>query len=58
MLVWLAEHLVAFYSGFNVFSYLDVSRHCQPADRSVHLFMDGPAPDRLAAETADWPGGT
>ena len=22
MLVWLAEHLVAFYSGFNVFSYL------------------------------------
>ena len=22
MLVWLAEYLVAFYSGFNVFSYL------------------------------------
>ena len=22
MLVWLAEHLVKYYSGFNVFSYL------------------------------------
>ena len=34
MLVWLAEHL-SNYSGFNVFSYLDVSRHRQPADRAV-----------------------
>ncbi len=42
MLVWLAEHLVKYYSGFNVFSYSDVSRHRQPVDRAVHLFMDGP----------------
>ncbi|MGS9184091.1 phospho-N-acetylmuramoyl-pentapeptide-transferase, partial [Salmonella enterica subsp. enterica serovar Infantis] len=24
MLVWLSEHLVKYYSGFNVFSYLTV----------------------------------
>lgn len=58
MLVWLAEHLVKYYSGFNVFFLSDVSRHRQPVDRAVHLFMDGPAYDRSSAKTLFWPGGT
>ncbi|STV82527.1 phospho-N-acetylmuramoyl-pentapeptide-transferase [Klebsiella michiganensis] len=58
MLVWLAEHLVKYYSGFNVFSYLTFSRHCQPADRAVHLSVDGPAHDRPSAKTLLWPGCT
>lgn len=58
MLVWLAEHMVKYYSGFNVFFLSDVSRHRQPADRAVHLFMDGPAYDRSSAKTLFWPGGT
>ena len=38
---WLAEHLVKYYSGFNVF-LSDVSRHRQPADCAVHLLWMGP----------------
>ena len=52
MLVWLAEHLVKYYSGFNVFFISDVSRHRQPADRAVHLVVDGPAHDRPSAKLA------
>ncbi len=58
MLVWLAERLVKYYSGFNVFSPSDVSRHRQPADRVVHLVVDGPAHDRPSAKTRLWPGRT
>ncbi len=58
MLVWLAEHLVKYYSGFNVFFISDVSRHRQPADRVVHLVVDGPAHDRPSAKTRLWPGRT
>lgn len=57
MLVWLAEHLVKYYSGFNVFSYLTFSRHRQPADRAVHLIVDGPAYDCSFAKTFLWSGG-
>ncbi len=51
MLVWLAEHLVKYYSGFNVFFLSDVSRHRQPADCAVHLVVDGPAHDCPSAKT-------
>ena len=54
MLVWLAEHLVKYYSGFNVFSYLTFR---QPADRAVHLIVDGPAYDCSFAKTFLWSGG-
>ena len=50
MLVWLAEHLVKYYSGFNVFSYR------QPADCAVHLVVDGPAHDCPFAKTLFRPG--
>ena len=55
MLVWLAEHLVKYYSGFNVFSYLTF-RHRQPADRAVHLIVDGPAHDCPPATALFWSG--
>lgn len=55
MLVWLAEHLVAFYSGFNVFSYLTF-RAIVSLLTALFISLDGAAPDRLAAEITDWPG--
>ena len=57
MLVWLAEHLIKYYSGFNVFSYLTFSRHRQLADRAVHSsIVDGPAYD-CSFKTFLWSGG-
>jgi hypothetical protein len=57
MLVWLAEHLVKYYSGFNVFSYLTFPSHCQPADRAVPLLVDGAAGDQTPAGDVLRPGG-
>lgn len=51
MLVWLAEHLVKYYSGFNVFSYLTFRAIVSLADRSVYLPVDGPADDRAFTAT-------
>lgn len=57
MLVWLAEHLVKYYSGFNVFSYLTFRAIVSLADRAVHLIVDGPAYDCSFAKTFLWSGG-
>ena len=48
MLVWLAEHLVKYYSGFNVFSYLTF--------RAIVSLL--PAHDRPSAKTLLRPGGS
>ncbi len=58
MLVWLAEHLVKYYSGFNVFSYLTFRAIVSLLTRVVHLVVDGPAHDRPSAKTRLWPGRT
>lgn len=56
MLVWLAEHLVKYYSGFNVFSYLTFRAIVSLADCAVHLIVDGPAHDCSFAKTFLWSG--
>ncbi len=56
MLVWLAEHLVKYYSGFNVFSYLTF-RAIVSLLTAVHLIVDGPAYDCSFAKTFLWSGG-
>ncbi|ELO95513.1 phospho-N-acetylmuramoyl-pentapeptide-transferase [Salmonella enterica subsp. enterica serovar Enteritidis str. 6.0562-1] len=50
MLVWLAEHLVKYYSGFNVFSYLTFRAIVSLLTALFHLFMDGPAYDTLVCK--------
>ena len=57
MLVWLAEHLVKYYSGFNVFSYLTF-RAIVSLLTALFLSVDGPAHDRPSAKTLLWPGCT
>ncbi|BBU86711.1 hypothetical protein EIMP300_81110 [Escherichia coli] len=59
MLVWLAEHLVKYYSGFNVFSYLTFRAIVSLLTESdaVHLIVDGPAYDCSFAKTFLWSGG-
>ena len=56
MLVWLAEHLVKYYSGFNVFSYLTF-RAIVSLLTALFIIVDGPAYDCSFAKTFLWSGG-
>ncbi len=56
MLVWLAEHLVKYYSGFNVFSYLTFRAIVSLLTALFILVVDGPAHDCPSAKTLFRPG--
>ncbi len=55
MLVWLAEHLVKYYSGFNVFSYLTFRAIVSLLTALFILVVDGAAHDCPPAKTLFWP---
>ncbi len=54
MLVWLAEHLVKYYSGFNVFSYLTFRAIVSLLTALFISLWMGPH-DRPSAKTRLWP---
>ncbi len=57
MLVWLAEHLVKYYSGFNVFSYLTFRAIVSLLTALFSsLWMGPPAHDCPSAKTLFRPG--
>ncbi|STJ16631.1 phospho-N-acetylmuramoyl-pentapeptide-transferase [Escherichia coli] len=57
MLVWLAEHLVKYYSGFNVFSYLTFRAIVSLLTALFISLWMGPAYDCSFAKTFLWSGG-
>lgn len=58
MLVWLAEHLVKYYSGFNVFSYLTFRAIVSLLTALFISLWMGPRMSRPSAKTRLWPGRT
>ena len=58
MLVWLAEHLVKYYSGFNVFSYLTFRAIVSLLTALFISLWMGPAHDCPFTKTLFRPGRT